>query len=290
MDKKRPFAFVAFIAWLCFIFFLSCNQQADETLSKEAIAKAGDKALYPIDLVGLVPEGTNPTDSTEIVKQFIRNWLREELLLQQANELLSNDEQTLEKELAWYKRQLLLKKIENQLKAEADTSYTQTELDSFFRANPSLFSLTESVFKGRFIILPAAAPRLDWAERIIRSRNKKDIEQLNDYCLRFARHTHLHDSAWFPTETVFKSGSESFKNRVNHLAPGQLIRHADSATVSIVWVAGFRKAGETAPFEYAQQNTRKLLLLHKQNQHLIQTQEVLYQKALKNKSIETINP
>lgn len=268
----------------------ACKNETDEGGSKNAIAKAGDRALYPIDLEGLVPEGTSAGDSIEIIRQFTRNWLREELLLQKANDLLSDEEQALEKELAWYKRQLLLKKVEERIKEETDTSYSQSELDSFFSANPSLFSLTEPVFKGRYVVLPSSAPRLDWAEKVVRSRNKKEIEQLNDYCLRFARHSHLNDSTWFAAESIFKNSSESLKSRVTILSPGQLIRYVDSTTVYLIWVAGFRKSGETAPYEYAQWNTRKLLLLHKQNQHLNQTQELLYQKALKNKSIETINP
>ncbi len=290
MAKRLKSAIFIVSAALALLLMISCSSKTEKKISKDAIARAGDRELYPIDLEGLVPEGTNPEDSVEIVRQFTGNWLREELLLQQANDLLNDEEQSIEKEVAWYKRQLLLKKIEEKLKSEADTNYTQAELDSFFRANPSLFSLTEPVFKGRFLVLPVTAPRLNWTEKVIRSRNKREIEQLNDYCLRFARHTHLNDSAWFSAESVFKNGSESFKSKINNLAPGQLIKYIDSSTVYMVWVAGFRRIGETAPFDYAQWNTRKLLLLHKQNQHLYQTQEALYQKALKNKSIETINP
>lgn len=259
-------------------------------MSKDALARAGDRELYPSDLEGLVPEGTNPVDSAEIVRQFTQNWLREEVMLSKADQFLGKEEQALEKELQWYKRQLVLRKIEEKLKSDTDTTYTQAELDSFFTSNPSLFSLSEPVFKGRLILLPAAAPRLDWAEKVIRTRNKKELEQLTDYCLRFAKHTHLNDSTWFSAESVFKNMSDQLKSRLTALAPGQLIRQTEGNTLVLVWVAGYRKAGETAPYEYAQWNTRKLLLLHKQNQHLLNTQEALYQKALKNKSIETIHP
>ena len=269
---------------------LACQPQNQGTISDNALARAGDRELYPSDLDGLVPLGTNPSDSSEMVRQFTRNWLREEVLLQQADKLLNQEEQSLEKELQSYKRQLLLRRIETKLKSETDTSSTQAELDSFFRANPSLFSLAEPVFKGRVIILPRAAPRLDWVESVIRSRNKNEAEQLNDYCLRFARYTHLNDSTWFSADAIFNQMNIGLRNRINNLASGQLIRQSDSTTVFIMWVAGFKRAGETAPYDYAQSNTRKLLLLHKQNQHLLNKQEDLYQKALKNKSIETPYP
>ena len=67
----------------------SCSLLPHKAKDKDkAVARVNDKYLYRDDLVNVVPAGTATNDSLEMTAAYINNWVRQELLLKQAEDNL----------------------------------------------------------------------------------------------------------------------------------------------------------------------------------------------------------
>ena len=70
------------------LLMISCGRKnADKSSPSDEVkvARVFDKYLYLKDIRELVPAGTNKEDSVMLVKNFIDNWLKKNLVLQKAD-------------------------------------------------------------------------------------------------------------------------------------------------------------------------------------------------------------
>ena len=69
------------------VFLMSCNNlpvNFKKDKNKNAIARVYDKYLYSHDIKDLVPKDATPQDSSMIVKSFIDDWIKQNIVLHQA--------------------------------------------------------------------------------------------------------------------------------------------------------------------------------------------------------------
>jgi len=64
--------------------FIKMKQEEEvETNAVKPIAKVYDQFLYPDNLKGLIAEGISPEDSAGRVENYIKTWIRKQLMAKQ---------------------------------------------------------------------------------------------------------------------------------------------------------------------------------------------------------------
>src|SRR6056297_2636242 len=74
----------------------------------EAIAKVGSGKLYHQDVSSVIPDNLRKEDSILMAEDYIRKWIKQELLLLKAEENLSEAEKDVSKQLEEYRKSLIL--------------------------------------------------------------------------------------------------------------------------------------------------------------------------------------
>ncbi len=92
----------------------SCNIFSG-TGKDQAIAECNGKYLYREDLEGLVPNGTNPDDSIAMTKQFIDNWIMQQVMLKQAEDNLTEQQKDFRDQIESYRNSLIIFAYESEL-------------------------------------------------------------------------------------------------------------------------------------------------------------------------------
>ena len=69
----------------------SCQQQAADT-SREPVLEVEGKFLYHDDLDKIIPEGTSREDSTNLADAYIRKWITDVLLYENAKRNIANED------------------------------------------------------------------------------------------------------------------------------------------------------------------------------------------------------
>ena len=129
---------------------------ATELFRGEVVAKVGDHKLFRSQLENYIPAGASPADSAALARQWIYAWAENLLLLDMAEEQLSDQEKDVTEELERY-RETLLKYRYEQLYVDQrlDTLITEEETEKYYSNNPARFRLDRPVVKARYMIIPA---------------------------------------------------------------------------------------------------------------------------------------
>src|ERR1019366_10716666 len=120
------------VAFVLFCFFLSCNIKGDKVPNRTAIARANDDYLYLDNIREIVPVGTSSKDSLELINKHIDNWLRETLVIQKAEDNLTDEQKNVEAQLQDYRNSLITYIYEKELvKQKLDTVITNEEIEKY---------------------------------------------------------------------------------------------------------------------------------------------------------------
>jgi retron-type reverse transcriptase len=105
----------------------------DAEVDKENIvARAFDSYLTKEDIQGLVPDGVTDQDSMNIIRNYIDNWVKQQVVLHNAERNLDDESKNVEKQLQEYRSSLIMYAYERELVAQQlDTTVSMSEIEDF---------------------------------------------------------------------------------------------------------------------------------------------------------------
>jgi len=192
-----------YLILIIFLFNASSCQYIKSKFERkdDAIARAYDKYLFAEDVAGIVPKGTQAKDSIDIVHSYINNWIRQQVLLKQAENNTNYNEEMINAQLESYRNALIIYSYEQQLVAQKlDTVVTDEQIENYYALNKSNFELKKSIVKASYAKIPLSAHTIDNAVKWFRSDKEKDRIELETYCTQFATIYSLSDTNWFYLE------------------------------------------------------------------------------------------
>lgn len=274
-----------FISLLCLLAAACQWFEADE--SKLVVARVNDSRLYRAQLKGIVAEGSSPEDSIKITRAYIESWIREELLLAEANEKLSDRKTSFEQKLEDYRRSLLIYTLEEEVMAAGlDTVVDPQLIETYFELNKEQFALREPIAKARFVQIDKTAPKIDQLRKLLTARKERESKQLLDYCLQYATQFHLNDSNWFYAGDIFRFLPDSLQTNLKSNLTGQLQTLENEQYLYLIYIRDQKQVGELPPLALEKNNIRDLILLQRRQQSVSRYTDALYQKAEREKKFE----
>jgi hypothetical protein len=276
------------IGFLLLFSLSACDFIASFIGAKEKpIARVFDKELLPSDLINIVPQGTSKNDSIEIVKAYVENWVKQEVLLKQAIDNATLDQAAIELQLANYKNSLVIYAYEEQLVAQKlDTTVSEKELLNFYNTNKDNFELKKSIVKASFIKLPKNSAQLTLVKKWFKSARPRDKADLETYCMQFASDYLFADTAWQYLDDLQSKIPLSKFSEDAILQTGKRLEFTDANFIYLVFIKDFMYREETSPLSFEIDNIRNSII-NKRKLGLINSMEqAVYQKAIADKDIE----
>ena len=276
------------IGFLLLLSLSACDYIASFIGAKEKpIARVFEKELLPSDLINIVPKGTSKNDSIEIVKAYVENWVKQEVLLKQAIDNANLDQAVIELQLANYKNSLVIYAYEEQLVAQKlDTTVSEKELLNFYNNNKDNFELKKSIVKASFIKLPKNAAQLTLVKKWFNSVRPRDKADLETYCMQFASDYLFADTAWQYLDDLQSKIPLGKFSEDAILQTGKRLEFTDANFIYLVFIKDFMYREETSPLSFEIDNIRNSII-NKRKLGLINSMEqAVYQKAIADKDIE----
>jgi hypothetical protein len=253
----------------------------------DAIARVGDMYLYQANLQGLVPEGSTPEDSLERTKAYIDTWIRQHLIILEAEEQLRPEQKDFSDKLEDYRLSLLRYRFETEVLApQMDTSIDEDLLETYYNANKEQFELKRSIMKGRFVKVELKAPKQDQLRRLLLAKREKDEEALADYCFQYAFSFQLPDTNWVFVDEVMRGMEPQLIQKFNFNKLNEVQSVEDSLFRYFLVANAYRGVGDPSPLSFEAYNIRSLILLQRRQEFIERYYQERYRKAQEEKKIE----
>jgi len=271
---------------ILFLFSVSCNQF--KVSKEEVIARVGSVYLYRTDLEKELDLFINKDDSILKTRNFIDQWARNQIILQQAKINLNLEEiESLDALIDQYKIDLYSNTYKQTvLNKSIDTIISVQELDSFLIQNQSIFKLNSPLYQVRYIQLPHDNVDVNEIKRSFQRFNTEDVYFLDSLSFQFTNHI-LVDSVWINKSNLLSE--ISFLNQENlnkYIKKSQFFEIEDSLGVYLFFVKNHLMKGDIPPNEVLSPTIKNIILNQRKLKFNKQFEKDILHDAIKSKTYE----
>lgn len=239
---------------------LSCGSNPKNEKNK-AIARVLDNYLYSDDLASAMPYGLSPNDSASFASDYIEKWIRNQLILNKAEQNLTDEEKNVDQQIQNYRTSLLIYTYEQSyVRQKLDTVVTEEEMETYLHDNPNNFLLRETMIKGSFIKVPSTAPDIYRLRQWCRSEDPADEVNIEEYCFQYAeKYEHFNDG-WVNLSEVLDLLPGTLYSPDTQVKTRRLIEMQDASAYYFLIIRDYALAGNISPFDLVREDIRSIIL------------------------------
>lgn len=266
----------------------SCSLFSSKKMNELPLARVSDAYLYPSDVKGIGNNAPSKNDSINAVKQFVQEWVREQLSLQDAQKNFKQDKDALNKQVLQYKNQLLVYYYEQQLLNEKlDTNIRFAEIQNYYSAHSSDFVLQNDIVEAKYIIVNNDSTlNLDSVHVWMKLNSPRVTPQLTAFCKSKAVRYSVSDSTWFTTDEM-AAILPDFINTIQKVDPSNGYSEVSNAAfIYLIQLKDSRKEGTIAPVSYVKQSVCDIILNERRVSFLNSYHEGLFRQSKKSNDVE----
>jgi hypothetical protein len=257
-----------------------------ELLRGEVVARAGSHKLHREQLESYIPTGVSREDSINLAHQYINAWAEDLLLVDMAEEQLSETEKDVSAELEDYRRTLLKYRYEQRyIEQRLDTLITDEEIVRYYNANLGKFLLERPIVKARYLTLPAGSKNLNTLRKLISSDDAQSAAEAANLSTTVAIRYVDAANAWQDALLLAQDLGMDYGKMMASLK-GQFVEWTDENKVlHLACLVDMIPEGRTAPLEYCIPRIRDLILSGRKHELEAQLEQDVLQDARKNKKL-----
>ena len=251
------------------------------------MARVHDEYLYESDLKGVITSGIVPKDSLAITKSFIENWIRQKLIIHQAEKNLTEAEMDFTRQLENYKNSLIIYEYENALiRQNLDTLITGEEIQNYYDSNQQNFLLKDNIVQIQYVKLQLKSNNLKQFKKLLSSDNPEDKNKLSALCEKHAEDYFLDDQNWLSFSDLLKQIPVKTYNQEDFLKNHRDLEYQDSMFVYLVRFKDFKIKESVSPLSFEKQRIRDIILNKRKIELINRMQEDIFSDARKKSIFE----
>lgn len=271
---------------IALVILCSCSYFA-RNKSERVLARVYDDYLYESDLATIVAPGTTPRDSAALTKSFIDSWVRQKLLIRQAENNLSENQMDFTKQLENYKNSLIIFEYEYALvKQKLDTNVTDEAIESYYTANQANFLLKENIVQVRYVKIPKKTTNMKQIKTLLTSDKSEDKTTLSELAEKYAADYYLDDESWLLFSEVMNQIPIKTYNQEEFLKNHRDVEVQDSVYFYFVRFKDFKIKEGISPLSYEKDRVKNIILNKRKIELIDKMHQDVYDQALAKKNFE----
>lgn len=253
--------------------------------SDRVLAEVHNRKLYISDLDGMFPEGITAQDSSLIISAYVDRWVREALLLNEAERNLPND-LNIDKLVRDYRASLIRNTYEQVLVEELlDSTVTISELRGFYESNKEQYQLETPIARCHFLKIPLPVTQPDSLRQWWSNINEENLEKLRNYANQYASTYELADTSWVRIEQLALELPKQTLTPENAIYKRDF-RQKDDEYQYLLRIYEVKNRKEIAPLAYIEDQARKVILHSRKMKILKEKREDLYELEMRKNNIK----
>ena len=271
---------------VCLVFFgYSCSEDIQTKNGNFLLARVYNKSLYIKDLEGMFPPGTSAYDSSLITNAYTQRWVREAVLLYEAENNLPKD-LNIDRLVRDYRSSLVRNNYEQVLLEQLmETEISTPELANFYDKNKIQYQLDNPIVKANVVVVPKIISVRDSLKYLWKNATDVNLARLKNIWEEYELAHILDGSKWNEWENlaIFLPRNIDFE-AFSRKGKDFIIQDGEFE----VWVKilDSKKPQEIPPIEYVEEQLKRMLLLSRKTKLLEEKKEDMFDIAKRKGQIE----
>ena len=276
---------LSLVGLISVFFLISCQDQRQE--KGEIIVSVYGKNLYKTDMENIFYEGISYSDSVLRSKVYIDKWVRNQLLVRQAENNLEPDQLDFTKRLEEYRNSLVINKYETELiKQNLDTEVTEDQIKEYYNNNSDEFRLNRDVVRMVSVNLPKDSKKKWLFIKLFRDYDNIMVDSIASLSEEYAFSYDLNIDEWRNFEEVVEQFDLKVKDNKSFLNENKYIVVNKDDVSTLIRFCEYRFVNEVSPCEMEVERIKYIILSNRKKELLEKLYEDLYSKAVQDKAFE----
>jgi len=268
------------------IILISCNP-AGYNDEEHVLARVDDEYLFESDLSGIIPEGSSARDSLIIVKNFINNWIKQKLLVKQAERNLTREQKDFTKQLEEYRNSLIIYEYERKfIQQELDTVVPFSEIENYYERYSHNFVAKDDIYQIYYINLEQSSEVLDYFRDLLSSDLPDQLDTLEHLCPVHALDYNLEDNNWLTFPDIRRKFPFHAFSKENFRTANNIYEIKNENEVYLLVLRQYIPKGETAPIGYISKNIEEIIVNKRKAELIKSMHEGVMSQAIQKKLFE----
>ena len=265
----------------------SCTRKAPDVARKPLLEVEG-KFLYEDELQKVIPPNISDSDSIDIAQSYIRKWVTDVLMYENAKRNIGNKNE-IDELVESYRKSLTIhqyqqKMIEQRLPKEP----SDVDLKAFYDEYSAQLVLKESIVKGLLLVVPKNAPKLVNVRSWVQSGNAKALESIEKYSIQNAISYDYFGDRWLLFSEILKKMPLQVEDPGSFLSTRRFVEVSDSTQQYFLRIESYRNSGQVEPFEMAKDRISNILLNKQKADFIGKFEDELYNDAVKDEIVNFV--
>ncbi|MBU1012995.1 MAG: hypothetical protein KKG99_08305 [Bacteroidetes bacterium] len=281
MDKK------VFQLIVALVLISSACSDKNSTSEGNVLARVGEYYLYENDLKGSLPQNIAAKDSLTLAKNFINIWVREKLLLVQAEKNLTPEQMNFDKQIETYRNSLIIYQYEALLiSQQIDNDVAEYEIEDYYERNKDNFKLRQSIVKADYVIIDVNSPHVKKIKTFLQSNNMNLVDSLETYCQLYADRYLIDQNQWMSFNDLLNIIPIQTFNQESFLQNNRFVEISDNSKQYFVKFLAYSIKDQISPLTFERENIKNIILNKRKIELINKMHNQLFEDALNSDIVE----
>ncbi|MBQ8222151.1 MAG: hypothetical protein IJZ87_02200 [Bacteroidales bacterium] len=271
---------------LILIVFLSACQQKKEDKG-EIIVSVYGKNLYRSDLENIFYEGISYNDSVLRSKVYIDKWIRNQLLVRQAENNLDPSQLDFSKRLEEYRNSLVINRYETELiNQNIDKEVTEDQIYEYYNNNSDEFRLNRDIVRYASVTLPKDSKKKWIITKLLRDYDSIMVDSIRSMAEQYASSFDMNIEQWHNFDEVVEKFNLKANDNKTYLEKNKFVIVNGYDETTLIRFCEYRLVADISPCEMEMDRIKYIIMSNRKKVLLENLYEDLYSKALQEKAFE----
>jgi hypothetical protein len=265
------------------LLFIDCENGPKPEADKDDIilAEVGNRKLYQSKIKDLFSSNIDSLEKQILIKGFVSNWIREQLLIIEAESKMA-DSLDIDELVDTYRSSLILDYYENKLVSQLlDTVITEQQLKDYYNTYKKEFILLEPIAKGICFSINAN----DDTKKLRKAYQEEDMAEIFKLGENLFTSQVIEPNKWQPINQL--------RNKLpdKHFKTSKLLRKGDhskkfGSTMYYVKILDIVEKNEVPPLDYIESKIKRIIFNNRKKALIKRKKQQLYDQNYNNNKIK----
>ncbi|MBR4156763.1 MAG: hypothetical protein IKU01_08740 [Bacteroidales bacterium] len=267
------------------LFFSTCQEKHED--KGEVLVSLYGKNLYKTDLDDIFYEGISYNDSVLRSKVYIDKWVRNQLLVRQAENNLEPEQLDFSKRLEEYRNSLVINKYETELiKQNLDTKVTEDQIQEYYNENSDEFRLNRDIVRIAYVDLPRDSKKKWLFLKLLRDCDSLMVDSITSLSKEYALTCNMDAEKWYNFDDVTEKFNLNVSDNKSFLNENKYYVVINDDVYSVIRFCEYRLMGDVSPCEMELDRIKYIILSNRKKELLEKLYDDLYSKAIQENAFE----